>query len=270
MFISFNKEDNVLNEKPFLGDEVQFNIFHKIIEGKEVLSLKTESGNAIAMHNPGYEMWVWVNKEIEANEFGDIIKELCSILDDNDISGISGNPDVVKKIADAYLNHFNVSYKEYMEMNAYECNRVVSLDNTKGKMIKAELKHKDIVAEYCHGFKKSMNGDDMEKEVQLCEAEKLINSGNLYLWEVEDKVVSMANIAHKSQRHCRINNVYTKIEERKKGYGTSLVANVSLKLLEEGITPMLYSEVENIAANKIYRNIGYEHCGKINTIMFIY
>lgn len=49
MFKPFFREDRVLNQEPFLDYEVQFNLFHYIIEEKEVTALKTYDNNASAM-----------------------------------------------------------------------------------------------------------------------------------------------------------------------------------------------------------------------------
>ena len=65
MFKPFFREENILNREPFLDYEVQFNLLHYIIEGKELIALKTCDDNAIVLQNPGHAMWLWVNEKLE-------------------------------------------------------------------------------------------------------------------------------------------------------------------------------------------------------------
>ncbi|MFT8348362.1 hypothetical protein [Clostridium saccharoperbutylacetonicum] len=80
MFKPFFREDKVLNQGTFLNYEVQFNLFHYIIEGKEVIALKTCDNNAIAIQNPGHAMWLWVNENLEKSKIDEIIGSLCNQL----------------------------------------------------------------------------------------------------------------------------------------------------------------------------------------------
>lgn len=78
LFKPFFREDKVLNQKTFLNYEVQFNLFHYIIEGKEISALKTCDNNAIAIQNPGHAMWLWVNEKLEKSTIDEIINSLCN------------------------------------------------------------------------------------------------------------------------------------------------------------------------------------------------
>ncbi len=78
----------------------------------------------------------------------------------------------------------------------------------------------------------------------------------------------MAAVANRSPRHARIGYVYTPPQERKKGYASALVAQVSRMVSEEGLVPTLYADVENPDSNKVYRGIGYQDAGVIREIGF--
>ncbi|MGH4125993.1 MAG: GNAT family N-acetyltransferase [Clostridium sp.] len=269
MFTSFVKEEGVLNKKTFLDCEVQFNLFHRIIEGKELIALKTKDGNVIAMQNPGHAMWIWVNEVLEGLEVNNVVNSLCNIIKDNNISEISGQVEIVKRIAKQYSNLFGVSYKISMRMQSYKCLEVIRPQNVQGELIRAELCHVGIVAEYCKGFAFDSFEKIVTKESQVSGAESLVKSGDLFLWQVNNNVVSMANIAHRSMRHARINSVYTPNEQRKKGYACALMAELSFNVLKERLTPMLYTDITNPDSNKVYKSIGYKECGRIDEIHFV-
>lgn len=268
MFMSFVKEEGTLNQKPFLDYEVQFNLFHRIIEGKEVVSIKTKDGNAIAMQNPGYAMWIWVNEALEESKVDNVVNSLCNVLKEKNINQISGQPEMVKRISERYSKTFGVKYKIAMGMQSYNCLAVIRPQNVQGELIKAELCNLDIVAEYCKGFAFDSFGEIVTKESRIPQAESLINLGDLYLWVVNNNVVSMANIAHRSNRHARINSVYTANDQRKKGYASAMIAELSSRILKEDLIPMLYTDLKNPDSNKVYKSVGYKECGRIDEVVF--
>jgi predicted GNAT family acetyltransferase len=270
MFESFSRNEAILDERPFLDYEVQFNLFHRIIEGREVVALKTKDNNAIALQNPGNAMWLWINEALEDSEIQNIIEALCIELKAAKLNGISGKPEFVKKFADIYSKLLGISCRTVQSMEAYKCIKVEAPNNVKGELIQAKLCHINIVAHYCAGFLLGAFGKSVTKESQMQAAENMIKSGNLFLWKMHEEIKSMANIAHRSKRYARINDVYTPVEFRNRGYASALVSELSLIILNEGLIPMLYADVKNPYSNKAYRKIGYKECGRIDQIAFIY
>jgi predicted GNAT family acetyltransferase len=270
MFKPFFKEEKILNQGTFLEYEVQFNLFHYIIEGKEVIALKTSDDNAIALQNPGYAMWLWVNEELEKSTINEIIKSLCSQLKDSKLNAISGKPEFVNIFADEYSRILGVSNKIALGMESYQCQKIIKPKNVQGKLIKAQLSNIDIVAKFWVGFVFDCFGTNVVEEKQIPVVESMIKSGKLYLWEVDKKICGMVNIVHISERHARINNVYTPPEQRKRGYASAMVAELSSRLIEEGLTPMLYADIKNCDSNKVYKTVGFIESGRINNIVFNY
>lgn len=268
MLIGFTKKDGVLDDEKFLDYEVQFNIFHRIIEGKEVLALKTEDGNVVAMCNPGYGMWIWINESIEEPQLSKIINEICHVMKENNMPGISGEPNMIKRIAEEYSSTFEVAYEITMGMQSYRCVEVVKPSGVQGQLKKAQLSDLDITAEYCACFSSDSSGKMVTKESQMLTAQNMINSGNLFLWIANNEVVSMAYIVHRSSRYARINSVYTDEGHRRNGYASALMAELSSRILHEGLIPMLYTDIKNPDSNKVYKSIGYKECGRIDEIVF--
>jgi predicted GNAT family acetyltransferase len=270
MFEPFYREEKVLSKKPFVDAEVQFNLFYNIIEGKEVTALKTKDNNAIALQNSGYPMWLWVNEQLSKLTIDNIIKSLCNQLKDSKLRGISGKPEFVKAFANQYSKITGSLSKTSLSMESYECKKLIKPKNVSGKLIKAELNHLDIIAEFWVGFVFDCFGLCIVKEKQIPGVKSMIESGNLYLWEVEEKICGMANIAHRSDKYARINNVYTSMEQRKKGYASAMVSGVCSMVIKEGLIPMLYADITNDESNKVYKTIGFVKKGRIDNISFDY
>lgn len=268
MFKSFLREENILNREPFLDCEVQFNLFHYIVEGKELIALKTSDDNAIALQNPGHAMWLWVNEKLEKSKINEIINSLCSQLKDNKLCSISGKPEFVKIFAEQYSKILGVSNKLSLSMESYQCQKIIKPKGVQGKLIKAQLSNMDIVAKFWVSFVFDCFGINVVEEKQIPVVESMIKSGNLYLWEVDKKICGMVNIAHKSERYARINNVYTPPAERKRGYASAMVAELSSGLIKEGLALMLYADIKNSNSNKVYKTIGFIESGRIDNIVF--
>lgn len=260
MLLPFMKEDNVLNKNPFIKDEVQFNLIHRISDDSESLLLHREDNKVIvARTTPKYPMWIWLEDNLNDTLIQEVIEEVKDVVSEEESFEIVSTLEVTKQFLEKYDGQNNL----VMEMESYYCPKVIMPESTSGTMTKPSIEDVDIIAEYCAGFIYYGFGKKVSKESQIEGAKKMIKSGNLYVLKVNDQIVSMASIAHRSPRHGRINNVYTPLNQRKKGYASELTAYLSNLLLTEGLTPVLYTDLSNSTSNKVYKGVGYIECGKV-------
>jgi predicted GNAT family acetyltransferase len=59
----------------------------------------------------------------------------------------------------------------------------------------------------------------------------------------------------------KISHVSTPVESRGKGYAANLVYEMTKKILDLGLVPLLYTDYKYAASNKAYINAGYEPQG---------
>lgn len=137
-----------------------------------------------------------------------------------------------------------------------------------GRLRQATIKDSIIISEFLSGFVYDCFGKETTSEEQLETAKMYIASKNLYIWECDSKIISMANIAHNSKRNVRINEVYTIPDMRGKGFGAKIVSELCKIILSEHKTPVLYTDLRNPASNKAYKNVGFTECGKVTQISF--
>ncbi|MDQ6717715.1 MAG: GNAT family N-acetyltransferase [Gemmatimonadota bacterium] len=82
--------------------------------------------------------------------------------------------------------------------------------------------------------------------------------GGIFFWEVDGEVVSMAGAGGRTPNGVRIGPVYTPPNERGKGYGTALVADLTTLMFDRGRTfCFLFTDLANPTSNSIYTRIGY-------------
>ena len=259
----------LFTDSRFRKDEAQFNLFCRIADGQCATALQTESMDAAALQNAGRGLWLWMNPEISDTRANAIIDSLAETLKDAKLPSAAADPRFAARFAQAYGNQASAVWDLGMAMTAYVCPEVRLPIGVAGEAIQATMEDLMVVAAYCAGFAEHL-GQQVDVQSQLPAAENMIKTGNLSLWKVDGAAVSMANIAHHSPRHGRINSVYTPLPERKKGYASALTAAVSAKLLAQGLTPLLYADVANPDSNKVYRSIGYTQCGRIDDFIFTY
>ncbi|WP_165861196.1 GNAT family N-acetyltransferase [Paenibacillus paeoniae] len=266
MFIDLLPEDLVRPHPSFLRDEAANQLFHVITQGDCAHRWKSEDGRMMFAQSVDYKGWLWLSKELNAKDRTERIAALCNKLVKDRLPGILSDPDTAEQFCSTYAALCGVSYRAEMNMEAYTCASVRPVIGVPGQIRPAGSQDVPIIAVFLAGFSEDAYGHPVTTESQLPVAERLIAAGNLSLWLHGDTPVSMANIAHRSPRHARINSVYTPGEHRKKGFASAIVGELTSQILKEGLTAMLYADLSNPHANGVYRSLGYQERGKIADI----
>jgi len=268
MFVPFEKED--LGKKPFVKNEILFNLFHIISQSETEVSLKTTDGNLIALCSPGRSMWLWINEELGLNKKSELLVLLAGELLGKNITGVVAEQDIAGGFAACYAELMNAKIKKDHGLIAYSCSDVIEPEGVKGKMLPSHESHTEAIAKCLAGFSIDAHHVESDLKSKIIAAEKMIDEGNLYVWYVDGHVVSTAKIGYKVAGFARINTVYTFPDKRKNGYASALIAGVSKIALNGNLTPVLYTDMTNPATNKMYKNIGYVEKGRLDSFSFIY
>lgn len=268
MFKRFTVADHVLDQKDFARDEVQYNLIYRIREYEDAVRIKSEDEKLIFTQSPGYNPWLWISQEMGLEQRRDLIQKLVEYVRDHDFPGVSAEPETAQLFAESFCEFQEKLFHTYMMLEAYHCLVVKKPANVEGYLRLATEEYSTTIAEFMAGFSEDAFGKPVQPEMMLPTAEEAVNSGRLYLWIVDDTPVSMANIAHQTLRHARINDVYTPRAHRKKGYASAIVAEICSHLLYDEVTPMLYADAQNPDSNKVYQSIGFVEAGRIADIKF--
>ncbi|HEU4947562.1 MAG TPA: GNAT family N-acetyltransferase [Kribbella sp.] len=79
----------------------------------------------------------------------------------------------------------------------------------------------------------------------------------LWVWEDDDRIVSLVGHQSPAFGAVRVGPVYTPPEFRGHGYASALTAEVTRRLHEAGNQVCLHTDLANPTSNKIYAAIGY-------------
>jgi len=90
-----------------------------------------------------------------------------------------------------------------------------------------------------------------------------------FILKKDNKIVSKANIHGVSKNYFQVGGVGTRKEYRKKGYAKQAVSYLCKTHFEQGIkTGLLFTDNENIPAQKVYEGIGFKPVDKLMIIEY--
>lgn len=177
--------------------------------------------------------------------------------------GIVGPKEEVQSFANEWKALTSQSIGLEFDQMIYRLNAVRPIPVSSGEFRSANLDDLERVAEFFQGFAE-VALPEREKNRRTLEIHKekaahRINKGEIFLWQDQGQIVSMAGISAPTANGVRINAVYTPAIFRGKGYASSNVAALSQHQLDSGKEfCFLYTDATNPTSNKIYQNIGYE------------
>lgn len=258
----------MLDRAPFLRDEIPYQMVRPICEAQDALCLKTPDETLLFVQKKGQIGWLWLAKELTEERKDVLIRDLLDFSHRVQLPGIAGEPDTAERFSRIYGQATGLSGHLSLLTESYICPKLIRPEPTQGSLHRAEERNIDEVAQFMTGFSADALGIADDPQSLRPKAENAIHRGNLYLWRVDNRPVSMAQIAHRGPRLARINEVYTPRSFRHRGYARATVAGLCSLILAEGLIPTLYADVKNPVANLLYRSLGFEEKGRIADIRF--
>jgi predicted GNAT family acetyltransferase len=269
MLIEFSRKDIILDSKPFTDDEVQFNLLHLIRDGRSPL-LRTNKNKSIIMGQSEYKypVWIWTSNQITNDDIEELKNDFVDIYKNMDMLTFVAKPNIAEVLAEHYSICTERKYSVHLQMESFFCLSVIKPKLVQGYFRKATIDDINTISEFLSGFIYDCFGKITTPKQQVQNAMIYIENKNLYVWCNDNEIISMANIAHRSERNVRINEVYTRKDMRGKGFGARIVYELCKVIINEQKVPVLYTDLANPASNKAYKNIGFIESGKITQILF--
>jgi len=173
------------------------------------------------------------------------------------VSGVNGKEDISTAFAQSWSQQTGQKYLLDMSMRIYELKNVFWPIMPPGSFRLAEQKDAHLILKYHLAMQHEVELDKVHK-VDMKKITTLIAEQTVFLWEVDQKPVSMAMSTRPSGHSICISGVYTPHAERKKGYASACVAHTSHHLLDQGYEfVVLFTDLANPTSNHIYQEIGF-------------
>ncbi len=175
---------------------------------------------------------------------------------DPELPGVNGPQPAACFLAEAWRRCTGGTVEPVMSQAIYWLSQVQeAAGRPSGRSRPAEHSDRDLVIEWTRAF--SLEAGTALVEDLGSAIDRRLDDGALFVWD-DDHVASMVGINPPVAGVVRLGPVYTPPEERRRGYATSLVADVSRRALASGATKcMLYTDLANPTSNSIYHSVGY-------------
>jgi predicted GNAT family acetyltransferase len=172
------------------------------------------------------------------------------------ISGVVASPETARRFAAAWEGIARHKVTGVVNQRIYSLSKVIVGSLADGELRAASLADLPLLTRWMIEFRAETFGDTSSEAVE--EAAKVrIERGDMYLW-FNGEPRAMAGRSRTTGNTVTINAVYTPPIWRRQGFGTSAVAALSHRLLEEGFREcVLYTDLANPISNSIYMKIGY-------------
>ena len=264
--VSQNVKHYKFQAKPELADiidePVTFAVLRQILNFTCTDIITNNQSFVICYSNAPYPVWVWCKcpyDEKDTKLIADILK--AEFLDKGDYRLIISE-DLLQKLAKTH--HVFAKMTENMQLFSYELQTILPINRTCcGHIQKATMEQVDQLTLLYRDASYEMEGHDFSIEHSKNVVEKFIQNDKLYLWVDDDNQIVATVGATIDGKFARVGFVYTLPHHRRKGYALNLVHGFSQILLDEGFTPILYTNGNYVASNECYKKIGYKQIGKL-------
>jgi GNAT superfamily N-acetyltransferase len=184
------------------------------------------------------------------------------LADDPEVPGIVGNVPFVETAAERLAGASGRTAERILSQGVYGLTSVRDVARAPGEPHPAGPRDRGLLLDWLRAFATESLPDPDEafrRMVRNFESRFGIGSAGFWLWEDGGQPVSLAGFSGPTRTGIRIGPVYTPPEHRKRGYATTLVADLSSWLLGHGHRAcFLYTDLANRTSNRIYVEIGYE------------
>ncbi len=196
------------------------------------------------------------------------IKLIADYFNSSDfsVSSIIGE----KGIPEIFTSYFKGKKKWGRDLIVHTLTKTTNLMLSNGNFEAASLNDLNILSMFRYEFDVETFGSCRSNETELFkEIENSIRVKSLFVWKVNEEIVSMAKIMRNTDNIAIIGRVFTPKEFRGKGYGTSIVHSLSNEILSRGLPVCaLFTDKLNHTSEKIYSNVGYRPAMEFTDVYF--
>jgi len=179
-----------------------------------------------------------------------------------DLHGVVGPTPASLWFAEIWREQTGQTFRRNMAERIYQLEKVNSVTRVPGTMRAVEADDRSLLLEWLAAFNQEALGEAHPERVErsinnLFQSQR--TTRGMFLWMAEgERPVAMAGYGGVTPNGARVGPVYTPPAERRKGYASALVAELSQHLLDDGRKYcFLFTDLLNPTSNHIYQQIGY-------------
>ncbi len=226
-----------------------------------LLLVENEAGSVVGSFIMTPPHYLVSTLKVKNEDIHEIVKGLKIVCENRGFTfpGFIAEKELAFHLTHSWCHLTGDRYHVKMNQRVYQLDKVNDIPLSGGKMVPAGKEHVELLARWIIGFVEDTGELPLSQDEALYRARDMIdNERYVFIWEVDGEPVSMARGARRTEHGITVNFVYTPPEWRKKGYASSVVAELSRILLKNHSFCSLYTDLDNPTSNKIYIEIGYK------------
>jgi len=263
--LSFLEQEEAANN---LQIGIPFSFLEKEITNSTLVLIavfKNDKPVFLCVQTPPRNLLLYGKQEMTKEIFEVFLPYL--IKEEIQVTGVIASKALAEAFAEAWKTSTGNSWKINFEQLVYRLDHLKEVRPTNGHLRNATPDDFNVLGQWFYDFAiEAMGQGELEKE--KTNAKSKIESGQLFVWEDESKVVSMASIARPSRNGITVNYVFTPPDLRGRGYASNCVAEMSKLMLDNYQFCCLFTDLKNPSSNKIYRDMGYVVVAEYLEILF--
>lgn len=263
----YKAQDDFLKkyEDFFKSDEVKYELIWRISKRKSIVTLMiaSEIEDRFVLGVLAGANLIIASNTLEK----DVYKDIVMYMNDVEYPGITGEKECCN-IYDAVYNEVNgARLKVQMNQRIYKCTVVKNYSKNIGFVRLANEGDLEVLIDWSVNFIEELGSERPSKAAMRSKLKEKLLSQRLYLLQVDDQIVSMAQRERAMNQTESIDYVYTPTNLRGNCYASRIVEELTKRVLSDGRVATLYTDLSNPTSNSIYMKIGYEpYCDAIALI----
>lgn len=246
-----NKE--LIELKEFQQEKDKFYLLCLISKTEGSMLYSNKSTYIIGRSEINLPTWIWTSENMNDKDILELKKDLGEFL-------VKGKNSFTCKKSLYEILKDEYKTKDYFEMGYLSCEKLKQI-NIKERVIRPNYGDKTILAKLWIEEKKEMRNEEVEFSEALEDVNDWIKDSNSYVLKNQNgKIVCKASY-NVNDNTAKITHVYTPKDERNKGYCKSLIYEITKKIIEEGLKPILYTDYKYEPSNRAYKSVGYKDEG---------
>ena len=244
--------------------DVSFSVLYDVL-GRECEHIFTDGEEIIICHSEHpYPVWVWCGDSSNMENTAAIAECIKTYFP---LTKYSVNIDLELMGRLAEIDDYFAEYNTKMELLSYRLDEINEICHScDGRMELADPKDRDALAYIWRDMAKEMEGYDFPMETCYENVDLMIEDDQLFVWRNDDGEIVATTSRGQIGWFGKIAAVYTLPRHRRCGYAINLVHGVTRLILEDWLTPVLYTDGGYSASNECYKKIGYRQVGRLISV----
>ena len=245
-------------------DTITFFVLVRILNGP-CAHIHTDGKNImICLSDRIYPVWIWCRDEDDTEAIAAIAKCLKTHFPLNEGYRYNLSYGMFERLrrADDAFGQMKIA----INMLSYRLDELLPASHPcDGHMEAASMANLDTLAPHLQAAVMEMEHVERPLDSLKASLEEKIASGQQFVWyDGDGKLAAMASY-RVDGCYGGVSGVYTLPTHRRHGYAMNLVHGVTARVLERGLTPILYTDADYAASNACYQKIGYRQVGSLCT-----